>query len=354
MLFARRVSTLRVSSKNPPKICSSFGKRFNSSERKKEEEAVPHKEHTSSTHSDASTGSAQTIKEESKGPTLFEYIKTINPKKDNLHLKFPLLPNDTITYRIYKYDPTVDAQPYVKTYTMKRSEQESMLLSNLFKIKEEQDEGLAFRRSCREGICGSCAMNINGENTLACLYKMDENVSLLRPYVNIYPLPHMPVVKDLVVSMKNFYNQHKSIQPYLKTRPIYEAAESLVKSPYAYAMSLTIKQPTKEIKQSKENRELLNGLYECILCACCSTSCPSYWWNRDKYLGPAVLLQAYRWIIDSRDQYTKERLTDLDDIYKLYRCHTILNCTSACPKNLNPAEAIANAKDMINIMNNGE
>ena len=193
-------------------------------------------------------------------------------------------------------------------------------------------------------------MNINGENTLACLFKMDEHVSQIRPYVNIYPLPHMPVVKDLVVGMKHFFNQHKSIQPYLRTRPLSEVLEPIHNSDYVSNLDVIIKEPEKELIQSKQDRVLLDGLYECILCACCSTSCPSYWWNRDKYLGPAVLLQAFRWIIDSRDEYTLERLQDVDDAYKVYRCHTIMNCTACCPKNLNPAEAIANIKDMLNIM----
>eukprot|EP01080_Neovahlkampfia_damariscottae_P012180 gene12180-5670_t len=279
-----------------------------------------------------------------------EKMSNSNPFATNLHLKFPLKPTDTITYRIYKYDPSVDEQPYVKTYFIKKSEQESMLLSNLINIKDEKDDTLAFRRSCREGICGSCAMNINGENTLACLYTMDDNVSTLRPYVNIYPLPHMPVVKDLVVCMKHFYNQYKSIQPYLQTKPISNITRHFEKLPVAHNMEVIVKEAQQEHYQSKADRKLLDGLYECILCACCSTSCPSYWWNRDKYLGPAMLLQSYRWIIDSRDEYTLERLQSVDDAYKLYRCHTILNCTACCPKSLNPAEGIANVKDMLSIL----
>lgn len=282
--------------------------------------------------------------------SLFGSLKGYNSIGDNIHIRLPLKADDVITYRIYKYDPSVDSQPYIKTWYLKKSEQESMLLSNLFKIKDEKDEGLSFRRSCREGICGSCAMNINGENTLACLYKMDEHVSQVRPYVNVYPLPHMPVVKDLVVCMKHFYNQHKSIEPFLKSKPVHELLKPLLSSPFIYSLSVTIKEPEKEIYQSKKDRLLLDGLYECILCACCSTSCPSYWWNRDKYLGPAILLQAYRWIIDSRDEYTIQRLENVDDAYKVYRCHTILNCTSCCPKKLNPAEAIGNIKDMLSIL----
>jgi succinate dehydrogenase/fumarate reductase iron-sulfur protein len=193
-------------------------------------------------------------------------------------------------------------------------------------------------------------MNINGENSLACLYKMDEHVSQVRPYVNVYPLPHMPVVRDLVVCMKSFYNQHKSIEPYLKARPVEEIIKPLRKSKYANNFTVIVSPPEMEIYQTKKDRFLLDGLYECIMCACCSTACPSYWWNRDKYLGPAVLLQAYRWIIDSRDEYTLERLKNLDDAYKVYRCHAILNCTAACPKKLNPAEAIGNIKDMLKIL----
>jgi succinate dehydrogenase (ubiquinone) iron-sulfur subunit len=195
-----------------------------------------------------------------------------------------------------------------------------MMLDVLFSIKNEQDASLSFRRSCREGICGSCAMNVDGRNTLACLAKVDRDTA--KPS-RVSPLPHMFVVKDLVVDMSNFYAQYKSIQPWLQTD----------KSPQG-----------KEHYQSKESRAKLDGLYECILCACCSTSCPSYWWNSDKYLGPAVLLAAYRWVIDSRDDNTAERLAKLDDAWKLYRCHTIMNCTATCPKGLSPGKAIAKLK----------
>jgi len=181
---------------------------------------------------------------------------------------------------------------------------------------------LTFRRSCREGICGSCAMNIDGINTLACIYGMDE----IKGDVKIYPLPHMPVVKDLIPDLTHFYAQHASIMPWLETKT---------------------NRPAKEWRQSIEDRKKLNGLYECVMCASCSTSCPSYWWNGDRYLGPAALLHAYRWIIDSRDEATGERLDELEDPFKLYRCHTIMNCAKTCPKGLNPAKAIAEIKKMM-------
>jgi succinate dehydrogenase / fumarate reductase iron-sulfur subunit len=191
------------------------------------------------------------------------------------------------------------------------------------KIKNEVDTSLTFRRSCREGICGSCAMNIDGTNTLACT----KAISDVKGDVRIYPLPHMPVIKDLVTNLKNLYKQLKSIKPWLiKQKQVATDTENI---------------------QSRNDREKLDGLYECILCACCSTSCPSYWWNSDKYLGPAVLLQSYRWLQDSRDEERKERLKELDDTFKVYRCHTIMNCTQACPKGLNPAKAIAGIKQMI-------
>jgi succinate dehydrogenase (ubiquinone) iron-sulfur subunit len=202
-----------------------------------------------------------------------------------------------------------------------------MMLDVLFKIKDEQDSTLSFRRSCREGICGSCAMNIDGTNGLACLTSVERESSKAS---KIAPLPHMYVVRDLVVDMSNFYAQYKSIKPYLQTTA----------------------KPTdgKEYIQSKDERAKLDGMYECILCACCSTSCPSYWWASDKYLGPAVLLAAYRWIIDSRDEFTQERLDWVNDQYKLYRCHTIMNCATVCPKGLNPGKAIAKTKQMVEAM----
>ena len=196
-----------------------------------------------------------------------------------------------------------------------------MVLDALIKIKDEEDGTLAFRRSCREGICGSCAMNINGKNTLACLTPIEEKMS-------IYPLPHMPIIKDLVSDMTNFYEQYKEIKPYLVPNKKNSEIEHI---------------------QSIEDRKKLDGMYECILCACCSTSCPSYWWNSDKYLGPAVLMQAYRWIEDSRDENTIERMEYLDDAMKLYRCKTIMNCSNTCPKGLNPGKAIGELKKKIEI-----
>ena len=194
-----------------------------------------------------------------------------------------------------------------------------MVLDGLMYIKNNVDPTLGFRRSCREGICGSCAMNINGKNGLACLTPLENKMS-------IYPLPHMKVIRDLIPDMRNFYNQYKSIKPWLKTSKQSNNTEHL---------------------QSIENRKKLDGMYECILCACCSTSCPSYWWNGDEYLGPAVLMQAYRWIQDSRDEATVERIEQVDDAMKLYRCKSIMNCTHACPKGLNPARAIAQLKTKI-------
>ena len=225
-------------------------------------------------------------------------------------------------FRIYRWDPDTGENPRVDTYFIDMDKCGPMVLDALIKIKNEIDPTLTFRRSCREGICGSCAMNIDGANTLACLKGMDE----VSGGVKIYPLPHMSVVKDLVPDMTNFYAQHRSIEPWLKT---------------------DTPAPPREWKQSRQDREKLDGLYECILCACCSTSCPSYWWNSDRYLGPAALLQAYRWLVDSRDDATGERLEALEDPYKLYRCHTIMNCTNTCPKGLNPAKAIAEVKKMV-------
>ena len=229
---------------------------------------------------------------------------------------------ETRTFRIYRWSPDGDANPRVDTYEVDTSDCGPMVLDALMWIKAKVDPTLTFRRSCREGICGSCAMNIDGTNTLACTKGMDT----VSGDIAVYPLPHMPVVKDLVPDLTNFYAQHRSIEPYLKT---------------------VTPEPQREWRQSPEDREKLDGLYECILCACCSTSCPSYWWNGDKYLGPATLLQAYRWLIDSRDEATGERLDDLEDPFRLYRCHTIMNCTQACPKGLNPAAAIAEIKKML-------
>ena len=235
-------------------------------------------------------------------------------------------------------------KPYMATYAINMNECGPMVLDALMKIKNEQDPTLTFRRSCREGICGSCAMNIDGQNGLACLTYIKKEGELEKdahggasgnrvgaaPTHKIYPLPHMYVVKDLVPDMTNFYKQYKSIKPWLQVKDV-SGAEGLGADGVL----------EKEHRQSADDRKKLDGMYECILCACCSTSCPSYWWNSDKYLGPAVLMQAFRWVSDSRDQFTKERLAELDDEFKLYRCHQIMNCTRACPKGLNPARAIA-------------
>jgi succinate dehydrogenase / fumarate reductase iron-sulfur subunit len=226
-------------------------------------------------------------------------------------------------FRVYRYDPDSGERPRIDTYEVDMDRCGPMVLDALIKIKNEIDPSLTFRRSCREGICGSCAMNIDGTNTLACT-KASEDV---QGDVKIYPLPHMPVVKDLVPDLTNFYAQYASIKPWLQTR--------------------TPAPPDRERLQSKEDQEKINEPSACILCACCSTSCPSYWWNGDRYLGPAVLLAAYRWIVDTRDEATGERLDQLEDPFRLYRCHTILNCTRTCPKNLNPAKAIAETKKLL-------
>lgn len=232
------------------------------------------------------------------------------------------------TFSIYRYDPDKQGdKPHVQQYKVDLNQCGPMVLDALIKIKNEMDPTLTFRRSCREGICGSCSMNINGENTLACLCNIDDNTSKTS---KIYPLPHMYVIKDLVPDMNNFYAQYRSIEPYLKKKDL--AEKDIGKECYM---------------QSPEDRAKLDGLYECILCACCSTSCPSYWWNGDKYLGPAVLMQAYRWLVDSRDDYTMERLTRLQDKWSVYRCHTIMNCTKTCPKGLNPGLAIGEIKKML-------
>ncbi|MEM9837515.1 MAG: succinate dehydrogenase iron-sulfur subunit [Pseudomonadota bacterium] len=230
------------------------------------------------------------------------------------------------TVNVYRYDPDSGENPRVDSYDVD-TKGISMVLDLIIKIKSELDPTIAFRRSCREGVCGSCAFNINGKNGLACTTGLDV---LGKGDINIYPLPHMPVVKDLVTDLSKFYEQHAAIQPFLQSDD----------------------EPEKEHHQTQEDREKLDGLYECILCASCSTSCPSYWWNgnkdgEDEYLGPAALLQAHRWIVDSRDDKTEERLEALDDTFKLYRCHTIMNCVQVCPKGLNPAKAIAEIKQML-------
>ncbi|TMJ30316.1 MAG: succinate dehydrogenase iron-sulfur subunit [Alphaproteobacteria bacterium] len=225
-------------------------------------------------------------------------------------------------YRIYRYNPEDGKNPRIDTYFVDVEDCGPMVLDALIWIKNKIDPTLTFRRSCREGVCGSCSMNIDGTNGLACTRGMDE----IKGTVRVYPLPHMPVVKDLVPDLTVFYAQYASIEPWLKT----DTAA-----------------PEKEWRQTHEDRAKLDGLYECILCACCTTSCPSYWWSGERYLGPAVLLQARRWLVDSRDEATGERLDELEDPFRLYRCHTILNCSKACPKGLNPAKAIAEIKLMM-------
>ncbi|WOJ88792.1 succinate dehydrogenase iron-sulfur subunit [Methylocapsa polymorpha] len=225
-------------------------------------------------------------------------------------------------FRIYRWSPDDGQNPRIDTYFIDRDDCAPMVLDALIWLKSHIDPTLTFRRSCREGVCGSCAMNIDGTNTLACTKDMDD----VKGPVRIYPLPHLSVVKDLVPDLTNFYAQHASIEPWLQT---------------------TTPAPEKEWRQSPIEREKLDGLYECILCACCSTSCPSYWWNDDRYLGPAALLQAYRWLIDSRDEAAGERLDNVEDPFRLYRCHTIMNCAKACPKGLNPAKAIAEIKSLL-------
>lgn len=231
------------------------------------------------------------------------------------------------TFKVYRYDPDKDENPRWDKYTIDLDKCGPMVLDAVIKIKNEVDSSLTFRRSCREGICGSCAMNIDGTNTLACTKPIED----VDGEIKISPLPHMEVVKDLVPDMNMFYAQLRSIEPWMKT---------------------SSSAPQKERLQAPEDANLLNGddghgPAGCILCACCSTACPSYWWNGDRFLGPAILLQAYRWLIDSRDEATGERLDQLEDPFRLYRCHTIMNCTRTCPKGLNPAKSIAEIKKMM-------
>lgn len=234
--------------------------------------------------------------------------------------KAPAGAGELRTFRIYRFDPTSGENPRVDTFELDVKSCGPMVLDALIQIKSSVDSSLTFRRSCREGICGSCSMNINGMNRLACTTSMSD----LGDEVRIYPLPHMPVVKDLVPDLTQFYAQYASVQPWLKTQ--------------------TPPSPDRERLQSKEDQEKIDRPAACILCACCSTACPSYWWNSERFLGPAALLAAYRWIIDSRDEATGERLDQLEDPFRLYRCHTIMNCTDVCPKDLNPAKAIAEIK----------
>ncbi|MFO1467114.1 MAG: succinate dehydrogenase iron-sulfur subunit [Steroidobacteraceae bacterium] len=227
------------------------------------------------------------------------------------------------TFKVYRFDPDNADNPRIDSYTLDMDDCGPMVLDALIKIKNEVDPTLTFRRSCREGICGSCAMNIDGHNGLACITACDS----VSGDVRLYPLPHLPVIKDLVPDLTHFYAQYASIKPWLQTR--------------------TPPPPDRERLQTKEDQEKVDRPSACILCACCSTSCPSYWWNSDRYLGPAALLAAYRWIVDSRDEATGERLDQLEDPFRLYRCHTIMNCTEACPKDLNPAKAIGAIKQLL-------
>lgn len=244
--------------------------------------------------------------------------------------EFPAPENATNIKRfeVYRWNPDSGENPRIDVFQIDLDSCGPMVLDAILKIKNEIDTTLTFRRSCREGVCGSCAMNVNGKNTLACIKAIEDYQGTIK----IFPLPHMDVIKDLVTDMTNFFAQYASIKPWIETQ-----------SPA----------PDRERLQSKEERKKLDGLYECVLCACCSTSCPSYWWNSDKYLGPAVLLQASRWLEDSRDENAGERLDELEDPYKLYRCHTIMSCTDTCPKGLNPAKAIADIKKMMVIRQQG-
>ncbi len=228
-----------------------------------------------------------------------------------------------IRFSIYRFDPDKDGKPYMQDYQLDESRLEGrqMLLDAILLLKE-QDESLSFRRSCREGVCGSDAMNINGRNGLACITPL----SSLKQPIKLNPLPGMPVIRDLIVDMEPFYRQYRTIKPWLMNDE---------------------PEPEVERLQSDEDRKKLDGLYECILCGCCSTACPSFWWNPDKYLGPAALLQAYRFLVDSRDKATSKRLNELEDPFRLFRCHSIMNCVEACPRDLNPAEAIHNIRKML-------
>ena len=244
----------------------------------------------------------------------------------NLKIKSNTFTSSNIFLRVYRWNPYLKVKPWFTFYPVCSNLTGPMVLDALIYSKQTFDSTLAFRRSCREGICGSCSMNIEGTNSLACL----KQLKTTKKFVTIYPLPHMYIIKDLVPDLSNFYSQYKSIKPWLSS------------------IDLTNNQNyKKEVLQSKIDRSELDGLYECILCACWSASCPSYWWNQDKYLGPAILLQAYRWIVDSRDTYTKERLVFLNHKMRLFRCHTIMNCSKTCPKSLNPGKAISFIKQKL-------
>lgn len=224
-------------------------------------------------------------------------------------------------FLIHRYNPEIDARPRMQEFTVEGLAPGAMLLDALYRIKEE-DDSLSFRRSCGEGVCGSDAMNINGRNGLACITPLHT----LKQPVEIRPLPGLPIIRDLVVDMRQFYHQYRSVKPWLT-----------VHDP----------EPEKEYLQTPEQRDQLDGLYECILCGCCSTACPSFWWNPDKFRGPAALLQAWRFLADSRDQATAERLEELEGAYRLFRCHSIMNCVEVCPKGLNPTQAIGDIKKMM-------
>jgi succinate dehydrogenase / fumarate reductase iron-sulfur subunit len=244
-------------------------------------------------------------------------------RTDGRVFKAPAGAKNVRVFKIYRFDPDKSDNPRIDTYEIDMDHCGPMVLDALIKIKNEIDPTLTFRRSCREGICGSCAMNIDGTNKLACVNACAD----VKDVVRIYPLPHMPVIKDLVPDLTNFYAQYASIKPWLQTR--------------------TPPPPDAERLQTKADQEKVDRPSACILCACCSTACPNYWWNGERFLGPAALLAAYRWIVDSRDEATGERLDALEDPFRLYRCHTIMNCTEACPKDLNPAKAIAEIKQMM-------
>ncbi|HIF09768.1 MAG TPA: succinate dehydrogenase iron-sulfur subunit, partial [Sneathiellales bacterium] len=239
-------------------------------------------------------------------------------------VKAPAGAKNVTTVEVYRWNPDDEANPHMDKFEVDLDTCGPMVLDALIKIKNEMDPTLTFRRSCREGVCGSCAMNIDGTNTLACTKSIQD---IRGKTIKISPLPHMPVIKDLVPDLTQFFAQYASVKPWMQSD-----------TPAPTGM---------ERPQSQEERDKMDGVWECVLCACCSTACPSYWWNPDRYLGPAALLQAYRWIVDSRDESTGERLDDLEDPFKLYRCHTIMNCTKTCPKGLEPGKKIAEIKQML-------
>lgn len=227
-------------------------------------------------------------------------------------------------FSIYRYNPDVDNKPYMKDYELEMAEGEDMMVLDALILLKEQDSTLSFRRSCREGVCGSDGVNINGKNGLACITPLS---ALKGSKIVLRPLPGLPVIRDLVIDMSQFYTQYEKVKPYL--------------------INDNTNQPAREHLQSIEDRDKLDGLYECILCACCSTACPSFWWNPEKFIGPSGLLHAYRFLIDSRDTATDERLTELDDAFSVFRCHSIMNCVNVCPKGLNPTKAIGHIKSML-------